>query len=199
MIAAEDLGGYSLMVPADSISRSQEALEASASLAAGKFMQAVDQYLEIHPHEATNLSIAIFDRKVRRCPVRSLGRWAKRLHKEAGLRCDLIITHRDQERLRRIYRNQNVRLGAENISQTARGFSVQASRDVRANHEHAGPPDVRDVDLAFLHDAISHHAQPTWVVEVGPSDELSITFDPAAGRRPRRRVVNRMPPGLASI
>lgn len=189
MIAVEDLGGYSLMVPADCVARNQEALEASAPSAAVKFMEGVDQYLEVHPHEATNLSAAIFESESHTLPREVAREMAKRLHRQSDLRCDLVITHRDQDRMRKIYRNQNVRLAAENISETARGFLSRLRVDVRSNRASDGPDsEVRDLDLVFLHDVISHHADPVWVEEAGGSHELAGTFDPAMARRPRRRM-----------
>ncbi|MGY6409432.1 MAG: FtsK/SpoIIIE domain-containing protein [Alkalilacustris sp.] len=189
MIAVEDLGGYSLMVPADCVARNQEALEASAPSAAVKFMEGVDQYLEIHPHEATNLSAAIFDSESQTLPREVAREMAKRLHRQSDLRCDLVITHRDQDRMRKIYRNQNLRLGAENISETARGFLSRLRVDVRSNRTADGvDSEVRDLDLVFLHDVISHHADPVWLEEAGSSQDLAATFDPAMARRPRRRM-----------
>ena len=189
MIAVEDLGGYSLMVPADCVARNQEALEASAPSAAVKFMEGVDQYLEIHPHEATNLSAAIFDSESQTLPREVAREMAKRLHRQSDLRCDLVITHRDQDRMRKIYRNQNLRLGAENISETARGFLSRLRVDVRSNRAADGADsEVRDLDLVFLHDVISHHADPVWVEEAGCSQDLAAAFDPAMARRPRRRM-----------
>jgi len=189
MIAVEDLGGYSLMVPADCVARNQEALEASAPSAAVKFMEGVDQYLAVHPHEATNLSAAIFDSESQTLPREVAREMAKLLQREADLRCDLVITHRDQDRMRRIYRNQNLRLGAENISDTARGFLSRLRVDVRSNRpSDAADSEARDLDLVFLHDVISHHADPVWVEEAGGSQDLPVTFDPALARRPRRRM-----------
>lgn len=189
MVAVEDLGGYSLMVPADCVARNQEALEASAPSAAVKFMEGVDQYLAVHPHEATNLSAAIFDSESQTLPREVAREMAKLLQREADLRCDLVITHRDQDRMRRIYRNQNLRLGAENISETARGFLSRLRVDVRSNRPSDGADgEVRDLDLVFLHDVISHHADPVWVEEAGGSQDLPVAFDPALARRPRRRM-----------
>lgn len=189
MIAVEDLGGYSLMVPADCVARNQEALEASAPSAAVKFMEGVDQYLAVHPHEATNLSAAIFDSESQTLPREVAREMAKLLQREADLRCDLVITHRDQDRMRRIYRNQNLRLGAENISETARGFLSRLRVDVRSNRPSDGADSkVRDLDLVFLHDVISHHADPVWIEEAGGSQDLPVSFDPALARRPRRRM-----------
>lgn len=189
MIAVEDLGGYSLMVPADCVARNQEALEASAPSAAVKFMEGVDQYLEVHPHEATNLSAAIFDSESQTLPREVAREMAKRLQRRSDLRCDLVITHRDQDRMRKIYRNQNLRLGAENISETARGFLSRLRVDVRSNRAAEGvDSEVRELDLVFLHDVISHHADPVWVEEAGGSQDLPAPFDPGMARRPRRRM-----------
>lgn len=197
MIAVEDHAGYSLMVPADSVARNEEALEASASLAAARFMEAVDQYLEIYPHEATNLSVAILDSESQTLPREVAREMAKRLHSHADLRCDLVIAHRDQERMRRIYRNQNVRLAAANISETARGFLSRLRVDVRSHSprgEDAGS--VRDLDLVFLHDVISHHAESTWVEEIVSSQCLEPAFDVSMARHPRRRMTGRDSSGV---
>jgi DNA segregation ATPase FtsK/SpoIIIE, S-DNA-T family len=189
MIAVEDHAGYSLMVPADTVARNEEALEASASIAAGRFLEAVDEYLEIHPHEATNLSVAILDSESQTLPREVAREMAKRLHKHADLRCDLVIAHRDQERMRMIYRNQNTTLAAQNISETARGFLSRLRVDVRSNPTSgAGAGAVRDVDLVLLHDVISHHAKPTWVEEMPNSQGLETTFDVSMVRQPRRRM-----------
>ncbi len=92
--------------------------------------------------------------------------------------------------MRKIYRNQNLRLGAENISEGAKGFFSRLRVDVRPNHSETDEVDsVRDVDLVFLHDVISHHALPTWSEEAGGSEILDETFDITLARRPRQRIM----------
>ena len=189
MIAVEDWSGYSLMVPADCVSRSQEALEASAPSAAQKFMEGVDQYLDVHPHEATNLSAAIFESESQTLPREVAREMAKRLHRRPDLRCDLVITHENQDRLRKIFRTQNTRLAAEAMTETARGFLSRLRVDVRPNKSATGPDGVRDMDLVVLHDVVSHHAMPIWEAERGSAAELDAVFDPAIARRPRRRMI----------
>ena len=189
MIAVEDCSGYSLMVPVDSLSRSQEALEASAPAAAQKFMEGVDQYLDVHPHEATNLSAAIFDSESQTLPREVAREMAKRLHRRPDLRCDLIITHENQDRMRNIFRTQNTRLAAETVTETARGFLSRLRVDVRPNKGGSGTDGVRDMDLVVLHDVISHHATPRWEAERGAAEDLEAVFDPSIARRPRRRMM----------
>ena len=197
MISVEDVAGYSLMVPAESVSRSQEALESSAPLAAAKFIECVDQYLEIHPHEATNLSIAIYDSESLTLPKEIARQMAQRIHRDPDLRCDLVITHHEQGRMRSIYHNQNMHLDAENISDTAKGFLSRLRVNVRPNRSALGQEDaIRDMDLVFLHDAISYHANPVWDYERGRAVEFSPDFELISARKPRRRLSEVDAPGV---
>ena len=197
MVSVEDVAGYSLLVPADCVARSQEALETSAPSAAAKFMEGVGQYLEVHPHESTNLAAAIYNSESQTLPREISRLMAQRIHRDRDLRCDLVITHDDQERLRSIYRNQNLRLGTENISETAKGFLSRLRVDVKPNRTAPGQGDaIRDMDLVFLHDAISHHAKPSWVLERGSTEDLDAAFDLAALRKPRRRLTEADAPGV---
>ena len=197
MVTVEDVAGYSLLVPADCVARSQEALETSAPSASEKFMEGVGQYLEVHPHESTNLAAAIYNSESQTLPREISRRMAQRIHRDRDLRCDLVITHHDQERLRSIYRNQNLRLGTENISETAKGFLSRLRVDVKPSRAGPGEYDaIRDMDLVFLHDAISQHAKPLWVLERGSTEELDSPFDLASLRKPRRRLTEADAPGV---
>ena len=146
-----------------SSSRSQEALENSAPSAAAKFIECVDQYLEIHPHDATNLSIAIYDSESVTLPKEIARQMVQRIHRNPDLRCDLVITHHEQGRMRSIYRNQNIRLDPEIVGDMSKGFLSRLRVDVRPNCSAAGLEEaIRDMDLVFLHDTISCHANPIW-------------------------------------
>lgn len=196
MISVEDVGGYSLMVPADCVARSQEALENSTPLAAAKFIEGVNQYLDVHPHEATNLSAAIYDSESLTLPKEIARLLAQRIHRDPSLRCDLVITHHDQGRLRQIYSDQNMRLDVENISDTAKGFLSRLRIDVKPNRSTDGQDDaIRDLDLVFLHDAVSHHAKPQWDLERGGAEGLDTRFDLDTARIPRRRLADADAPG----
>jgi len=197
MITVEDVAGYSLLVPADCIARSQEALETSAPSAAEKFMEGVTQYLGVHPHEATNLSAAIYDSESLTLPKEIARLMAHRIHRDPDLRCDLVITHHEQERMRSIYRNQNMRLESESISDTAKGFLSRLRVDVRPNRSAPGQDDaIRDMDLVFLHDAVSRHAKTIWDFELGRTSDLGADFDLSSARKPRRRLAEVDAPGV---
>ena len=197
MVTVEDVGGYSLLVPANCAARSQEAVESSTPNAAAKFIEGVSQYLEIHPHEATNLSAAIYDSESQTLPKEIARRMSQRLHRDPDLRCDLIITHHDQERMRAIYRSQNMRLGAETISEGTKGFLSRLRVDVRPNRTaHDAGMAIHDLDLVFLHDAISRHSAPVWDLERGSSKDLFEDFDISGQGGPRKLVTESNAPGV---
>ena len=197
MISIEDLAGYSLMVPAEIVSRSQEALENSAPSAAAKLIECVDQYLEIHPHDATNLSIAIYDSESVTLPKEIARQMVQRIHRNPDLRCDLVITHHEQGRMRSIYRNQNIRLDPEIVGDMSKGFLSRLRVDVRPNCSAAGLEEaIRDMDLVFLHDTISCHANPIWDHERGRSLDFSPEFEMTSARKPRRRLSEVDAPGI---
>ena len=189
MVAVENVSGYALLVPLGRAWGNREALEESAPAAADKFVEGLDRYLDIHPHEATSLSAVVYESESGSLPQEIARLLARRIHDNPDLRCDLTITHSDQERLRKIYHDQNVLLGTENLSDVARGFLSRLRVDVKP-HRGASKEDdaVSDIDLAFLHDAVSHHAEPEWVHEHGSSDDLASDFDMLAVRRPRRKL-----------
>lgn len=198
MVSVEDVGGASLMVPADSVAHSQEALETSAPFAAEKFIEGVAQFLAVHPHEATNLSAAIYDSESLTLPQEIAKHLGRQLRDDPDLRCDLIITHHKQERMQEIYRTQNTRLSAENISDTAKGFLSRLRVDVKPNRLPDGDKGkIRNLDLVFLHDAVSHYARPIWDHEPGLIDDLPASFDAATAPVSRRRLAEAGALGVA--
>lgn len=197
MTAVEDVAGYSLLVPADSVSRSQEALEGSARRAASNFIEGVNQFLDVHPHESTNLSTTIYDSNSHTLPEELARLLSNRIHRDSSLRCDLVVTHHDQECLRNIYRHQNMRLCAENISDTAKGFLSRLRVNVHPSRVSSEQIDsIRNMDLVFLHNAVSHYATPLWSLENGSASELSPRFDITFSRMPRRRLSDTAAPGV---
>ena len=189
MVAVENVSGYALLVPLGQAWGNREALEESAPTAADKFVEGLDRYLDIHPHEATSLSAVIYESESGSLPQEIARLLAKRIHDNPDLRCDLTITHSDQERLRKIYHDQNVLLGSENLSDVARGFLSRLRVDVKPHRGVAKEDDaVSDIDLAFLHDAVSQHAEPEWVREHGSSEDLAPEINMSAVRRPRRKL-----------
>ncbi|MEX6506043.1 FtsK/SpoIIIE domain-containing protein [Jiella sp. M17.18] len=196
MTVVENAGGYSLLSAADCRIRSQEATEASADRASKKFMDAVEAYLDTHPHEASNLSMAIYDAESRELPSRLADRLAQLLQDREDLRCELSITHRDQSRMRSIYRSQNQILTQDEPTDIGEGFLGKLRIDVRSNAAaETDQSSIKETDIVCLHDSISRLANLEWELETGSSEEMGSSYDLAVMDLPRKKISEVQAPG----
>lgn len=187
-VSVEDVNGYSMLVPAGQIATDRDALEQTSPMAAARFMEGLDDYLRVHPHESSNLSAAIYNSESISLPQEIARQMALRIDKDSNLRCDLVITHHDQRRMREIYADQNTRLSADNLNEATRGFLSRLRVGVEPTATEEGDEGVRDLDLAFLHDAISHRSKTEWEHEPASSEQSESGYDNRAVAMPRRRI-----------
>ncbi|MCY4543385.1 MAG: FtsK/SpoIIIE domain-containing protein [Rhodobacteraceae bacterium] len=195
LISIESEGGYSLLVPARNAASSKEALEVIAKTAAENFNGAIGDYLDTHPHERANLSTAIYNLESLTLPRELSILMAKRIREDNSMRCDLVISHQDRDRLQAIYQEQNLLLESENISDTAKSFLSRLRVDVRptASATEVSDDDVRSLDLILLLDVISKGAQPKWIQEDEGAQPIAESFDPEGAARPRLRLTDLNP------
>ena len=185
----EDVSGYSLLVPANCPSRIQESLEVTTKEAAEKFMEAVDDYLEVYPHQKSNLSTAIFDSESISLPTAIAKQISTRIHKDPDLRCDLIISHREKESMRQIFKKQNVKLQTERLSEAAMGFLSRLRIDVQQNLvKSSDEVNYCDYDLVFLHEIIGQQSTVEWIPEQGETADFKQEFDLDLTHTSRNRV-----------
>jgi S-DNA-T family DNA segregation ATPase FtsK/SpoIIIE len=135
--------------------------------AASELISMANEYLALQPHERANFSISLFNADNRELPSRLAERLARKIETESDLRCDLILTHTDQQRLRQIYAEQNVAISRELdgalsgeaakmfLSRLRVGFldadAVTQTTEGRSR-----------VDIVFLHDVIARSAKISW-------------------------------------
>ena len=89
------------------------AFDGYSKQAASELLAVANEYLGLQPHERANFSIALFNADNRDLPARLAERLARKIETETDLRCDLILTHSDQQCLRQIYAEQNVAISRE--------------------------------------------------------------------------------------
>lgn len=132
---------------------------------ADSFDMVARDYLKLRPHEKANFSTMLLNSEAEGLPVRLAEHMAELMEKEASLRCDLVITHDDAARLRRIYEQQNRRIGYEVdsalTSEAARNFLSRLRVGIIS-------PDVLDEsygkghDIVILHSVVSRKAAIRW-------------------------------------
>ena len=159
--------------------------------AAAELMTMASEYLSLQPHERANFSVALFNADNRELPSRLAERLARRIETEPDLRCDLILTHTDQQRLRQIYAEQNVAISRELdgviAGEAARSFLSRLRVGFLDAGTVAQEANGRSrVNIVFLHDVIARGARTSWR-RVDSVDETYADFCEPEGQQSTRR------------
>jgi S-DNA-T family DNA segregation ATPase FtsK/SpoIIIE len=159
-------------------------LDETAEQAVEAFEEVSTRYLELRPHERDHFSAAIYNADCAELPSLLADALGGKVEAEQDFRCELTIMHDNPERLRRIYREQNERIGRE----LAGTVSTEASRTflsrLRVGFLSSGPLvaggraiDVKPHDLVLLQDTISQLARIAWKQIAGAEQESWPTWN----------------------
>ena len=185
-VAVQHDSGYSLAIPASDFTEDKQGLETTTQEAVGHFINAANEYLEINPHEEASLSLVVYNSKSASLPVTLVKEFEQRLASNSSLRCELLITHENEERRREIYSEQNTRLASEGIGESARGFLSQLRVGVEKQIFNGAENEPRPYDLVFLHESFSQCSKIDWKWRDGDACKLRKEFSPRETIYPRR-------------
>ncbi|MBB5708373.1 FtsK/SpoIIIE domain-containing protein [Sphingopyxis panaciterrulae] len=136
------------------------------------------EYLELRPHERTNFSIAMLGTESDDIPVLLANNLARFVDENPDVRCDLVITHDDQARLRDLYESQNRRIAAEIAapasSDFSRGFLSRLRISLVGPDRLVAPDGGKGSDLILLQDVIARSAQVRWKEGEPVADPMDI-------------------------
>ena len=142
----------------------------SASETSALLVDLTKRYLSLYPHERTNLSIVLYNCDSARLPYALVDKMNELHEDEEDLRCQIILRHRDGNKLRELYE----RIVESSDADADSYVSSEASRDFMARlrigimADQAPVPDPKDgppTDIVFLQDVIARHAGLEWYVE----------------------------------
>lgn len=164
---AENYADFGLMEAPTADQGADQSFEANAKEAAEKLLEEVTEYLALQPHERSNFSVTLYNADNRDLPGKVADRLARMVESEKDVRCDLILTHADQARLRQIYAEQNIAISQELdgvlANEATQGFLSRLRvgfLDVGDFGSGVGGPSASD--LVFLHDVIARSASTAW-------------------------------------
>jgi S-DNA-T family DNA segregation ATPase FtsK/SpoIIIE len=179
--------GYSLLEPptidqgADVLFEGEQRGAVEGLLAVGK------EYLALQPHQRANFSIMLYNAEAAELPRRLVERLARRIERETDMRCDLVLTHDDPQRLRRIYEQQNAAIGREldNAlgSEATRTFLSRLRVGFVDPKAAARNGEGKAVDLILMQDVIARSARLGWRPVNHDGNVDPVRHDPAHGSR----------------
>jgi len=167
---SDSLMDYTLHeLPLRGSSRDSETNESPVE-AASQIVDMVQKYLALFPHERANLSIVLYNCDSASLPQAVVNR-VNELHEEdEEMRCEVVLRHRDKEKLHRLYEQILEAYDADTdgfiASEASRDFMARLRIGIMADE--APVPDQKDgpsKDVVFLHDVISRHAVLEWYRE----------------------------------
>ena len=145
--------------------------------AANRVVELVDRYLALHPHEQANLSVVLYNCDSARLPQAVVDKIGVTREDDEDVRCQVIIRHRDNKRLRFLYEKiieaSDVDVDSFNASEATRDFMARLRIGIMADQ--APIPDQKDGrpnDISFSQDVIARHSRIEWYPENARPIEL---------------------------
>lgn len=148
----------------------------------------INRYLELHPHESSNLSVVLYNCDSARLPQAVVSKIGSMHVDDEELRCQVILRHRDGKRLRGLY--ETILEAADedadsfNASEATRDFMARLRIGIMADQ--APPPSDKDglpTDIVFSQDVISRHARIEWYQEDAAPVDFEDWIPPRWSRR----------------
>ncbi len=133
--------------------------------AAGQIRGLLERYLDLQPHERSNLSIMLYNCDAAGLPFATVNALGS-IHDEDEMHCNVLVRHRDRAKLNRIYKEllegSEADPDALVVSETSRNFMSKLRIGVMLDGGATPSVGHRSVDVAFLHDVVSRQAKEAW-------------------------------------
>ncbi|MEB0114278.1 FtsK/SpoIIIE domain-containing protein [Variovorax sp. RTB1] len=162
------VNGYSLMeMP---VSGDQEFLtDVDPSAAAKHVKELLDRYVGLQPHEASNLSVLLYNADAAELPLAVVHELSRvQAESEDEFQCAVAVRHRDPNKLRQVYAELVTKAGDDPdlpvVSETSENFISKLR--IAAVPASSTPPQsagFKPFDIAFLHDVVSRTAGVEWI------------------------------------
>lgn len=138
----------------------------------------LERYLELQPHESSNLSIMLYNCDTAGLPLATVNALGL-VQDQEEVHCNILVRHRDRSRLSRIYTELLERSEGDPdavvVSETSRNFMSKLRIGVMLDAGgSSGGISTREIDVAFLHDVVSRHAREQWFPVPAMSDNPSL-------------------------
>lgn len=143
---------------------SEASTDVDPSEAAKQIRALLERYLELQPHERSNLSIMLYNCDAAGLPLATVNALGS-VHDEDEMHCNVLVRHRDRKKLGKVYGELLERPEGDPdtlvVSETSRNFMSKLRIGVMLDGG-GGSAEEHSVDVAFLHDVVSRQAKQEW-------------------------------------
>ncbi|MCM3665841.1 FtsK/SpoIIIE domain-containing protein [Mesobacillus subterraneus] len=157
--------------------------------ASSKVSTLVQKYIELQPHESTNLSVVLYNCDSTRLPKAIVDSLSLLRDKNDDIRCQVILRHRNMDKLSELYTKmvENTDSDPDKFvaSEESRDFMARLRIGVMADQAPLNEfNDEKPSDIVFLQEVISREAKFVWSpVKKGNVQDLLKHYPPRWSRR----------------
>lgn len=145
--------------------------------AARQIRSLLERYLDLQPHERSNLSIMLYNCDAAGLPLATVNALGS-VQDQDEVHCNVLVRHRDRSRLSRVYTELLERSEGDPdavvVSETSRNFMSKLRIGVMLDAGTTTGGGTREIDVAFLHDAVSRQAREQWFPVPAISDNPTL-------------------------
>jgi S-DNA-T family DNA segregation ATPase FtsK/SpoIIIE len=168
---------------------SDPSTDVDPSEAAKQIRGLLERYLDLQPHERSNLSIMLYNCDAAGLPLATVDALGS-VHDEEEMHCNVLVRHRDRKKLGKVYSELLERPEGDPdtlvVSETSRNFMSKLRIGVMLDGG-GSSGEKHSVDVAFLHDVVSRQAKLEWFSVPHPA-QLPDMLDHVPPRWSYRRV-----------
>lgn len=168
---------------------SEASTDVDPTEAAKQIKSLLARYLDLQPHERSNLSIMLYNCDAAGLPLATVDALGS-VHDEDEMHCNVLVRHRDRKKLGKVYGELLERPEGDPdtlvVSETSRNFMSKLRIGVMLDSG-GSSAEAHSVDVAFLHDVVSRQARLEWFAVPAPA-QLPDVLDHVPARWSYRRV-----------
>lgn len=177
------VNGYSLLEAP--IRGDEDAMsDVDPSAAAKQARELLERYVGLQPHEASNLSVVLYDADAAELPLATVGELSS-MQEDGKFQCSVSVRHTDQAKLRSVYGELVNKAGDDPdlpvVSETSDNFisklriAVTPISSTPSESAHG----FKAFDVAFLHDVVARSAKEEWLPVAWTNDRPSLEHAPS--------------------
>jgi DNA segregation ATPase FtsK/SpoIIIE, S-DNA-T family len=177
------VNGYSLLEAP--IRGNEDAMsDVDPAAAAKNARELLERYVGLQPHEASNLSVVLYNADAAELPLAMVRELAS-IQEDGNLRCSVSVRHADQAKLRSVYGELVNKAGDDPdlpvVSETSDNFISKLRISVTPISATPGESaqGFKAFDVAFLHDVVARSARVEWLPVAWTNDRPSLEHAPS--------------------
>lgn len=177
------VNGYSLLEAP--IRGEEDAMsDVDPAAAAKQARELLERYVGLQPHEASNLSVVLYDADAAELPL-AMVRELSSIQEDGNFQCSVSVRHSDQAKLRSVYGELVNKAGDDPdlpvVSETSDNFISKLRIAVTpvSSTPSESAQGFKPFDVAFLHDVVARSAKVEWLPVAWTNDRQSLEHAPS--------------------